>query len=223
MKIDNKFLTSTPLFKGISEQELTGLEACMNFDVKEFSKDEVIYMSGSSIDSLGLVLSGEVMIERYDFWGNKNIMQVVTVGDVFGESFAALKDQEILFNVIAKLDCKILFIETSKIITMCPRACSFHTKFISNLVSILARKNINLSSKIIHTGEKSIRARVMNYLSDEAFKAKSKVFTIPFNRQQMADYLQVDRSALSAELSKMKDEGLIEYRKNEFSLRKMEV
>lgn len=211
-------LKNTPLFDGISDFEIEALQACMSFDLKEFKKDEIIFMNGDVIDSLGLLLEGEIIIERYDFWGNKNLWQLIEKNDIFGESFAALDGEELMFNVLAKTDVKIVFIETSKIITRCSKSCALHTKFISNLLKILARKNLNLSSKIIHTSEKSIRSRVMNYLSDQAFKHKSQSFVIPFNRQEMADYLLVDRSALSNELSKMKTEGLIDFWKNQFTL-----
>ena len=216
--IDTNLLKDTALFKGISESEIKILQNCMNFELQEYKKDEIILMNGKKISSLGLVIKGELVIERYDFWGNKNLWQLISEKDIFGESFAALKNEELIFNVIAKTDATIVFIETSNIIKTCPKSCDFHTKFISNLLEILARKNLNLSNKIIHTSEKSIRDRVMSYLSDQAFKQKSKSFNIPFNRQEMADYLLVDRSALSNELSKMKKEGLIDYWKNSFKL-----
>lgn len=217
--IDPKLLKDAELFSDLTGPEIMALQNCMDFDLKTYEKDEIILHNGDLISSLGLVIEGSVMAERYDFWGNKNLWQLIEKNDIFAESFAAIKGQELYFNIVAKSDCKIVFIETSKIIRTCSKACGFHTKFIANLLQILARKNINLSNKIIHTSEKSIRSRVMNYLSDQAFKNKSQTFTIPFNRQEMADYLFVDRSALSKELSKMKEDGLIDYWKNQFSLK----
>ncbi|MDO5027377.1 MAG: Crp/Fnr family transcriptional regulator [Tissierellia bacterium] len=219
--IDPKLLKDASLFEGLDEKEISALQHCMKFDLKTYKKDEIILHNGDTVESIGLVMDGSVIVERYDFWGNKNIWQLIDKNDIFAESFAAIQGQELIFNIIAKSDAKIVFIETSKIITTCSRACSFHTKFISNLLKILARKNLNLSNKIIHTSEKSIRSRVMNYLSDQAFKNKSQTFTIPFNRQEMADYLLVDRSALSKELSKMKEDGIIDFWKNQFKLKKI--
>lgn len=213
-----KFLQETELFAGISAEEFDALKYCISFEEKKYKKDEIIFLNGQKIKNLGLIIDGQVILERYDYWGNKNIVQVIEQGDIFGESFAAIEGEEIPFNVITMTDCHILFIENSELIHMCHKGCNFHNKFIANLFKILARKNIALSSKIIHTSEKSIRARVMNYLSDMAFSKKKESFSIPFNRQQMADYLLVDRTALSKELSRMQEEGLIKFWKNEFSL-----
>lgn len=193
---------------------------CLQASCRTYRKNETICRSGDQIHSLGMVLLGSVNIENDDVWGNKNILDNVGAGQVFAETYACLPEEPLMVSVTAAEDCEILFLNVEKILTTCPAACPHHVRLIRNLVSVMARKNMNLTHKIFHTSPKSIRDRLLSYLSAQAVTQGKYRFEIPFNRQQLADYLRVDRSAMSNELSKMKKEGLITCEKNLFCLKK---
>lgn len=212
------FLENTPLFRGISPKEVDALKQCLSFTERKYKKQEIIYRSGEYIHSIGIVLSGQVCIEHNDIWGNNSILDRLGSGQIFAESYACSPNTPLLVNVVASTDVTVLFLDVNRIVQMCHHACSYHARLIQNLLAISAQKNINLSRKIFHTSAKSIRGRILSYLSAQATAGGSTHFDIPFNRQQLADYLNVDRSALSNELSKMKREGILLYHKNHFTI-----
>lgn len=212
------FLKDTELFKGIDENEISILGKCTKIYEKTYFKNELIFKSGDKIDVIALIIEGKVVLEHYDAWGNTSIVQLLNKHKVFGEAYALLDDTSMLFNVRALEDCKILFVEIKNITSQCPYDCPVHPRLVSNLMHIMAKRNFEMNQKIIHTSGKSIRSRIISYLSFESTKNNSNKFSIPFNRQQLADYLKVDRSALSNELSKMKFENLIDFKKNEFQI-----
>ena len=162
--------------------------------------------------------SGSVNIVVNFYWGSSNIFGHVEKGSIFAENYASIPGQELLCDVVAAEECEILFLNMRQLSSTCSKACSFHNRLIQNLLSISAKKNLGLSSRMMHIAPKGIRDRLLSYLSEQALKNGSSHFLIPFDRQQLADYLGVDRSALSNELSKMQKDGLITYRKNEFTL-----
>lgn len=214
------FLTKTALFRGTTEKEAESMLHCLQASSRVYRKNEAVCRSGDQIHSLGMMLSGSVNIENDDVWGNKNILDNVGAGQVFAETYACLPEEPLMVSVTAAEDSEILFLNVEKILTACPTACPHHVRLIRNLVSVMARKNLNLTHKIFHTSPKSIRDRLLSYLSAQAVTQGKYRFEIPFNRQQLADYLRVDRSAMSNELSKMKKEGLITFEKNSFCLKK---
>lgn len=213
------FLTKTMLFRGCTAEEVESMLQCLGAESKTFAKGEVIYHAGDAVTAMGLVLSGSVNIENDDVWGNKSILGNVSPGQVFAETYACVPGEPMMVNVVAAEAAEVLFLHTSRLLQTCPSACTFHSKLIRNLLTVMAQKNLNLSRRIFHTSSKSIRGRLLSYLSFEAMQQGSYSFTVPFNRQQLADYLGVDRSALSNELSKMQREGLLHYEKNTFQLR----
>ena len=158
---------------------------------------------GETTAAVGLVLSGSVHIIQEDFWGERQILNDCGEGQLFGESYACIQSEPLMVSVIAAEKSEVLFLDINKVMTVCSSACTFHSRLIRNLLSIIAGKNLMLTRKIDHMGRKTIREKVLAYLSFHATKQGSRTFEIPFNRQQLADYLSVDRSALSAELSKM--------------------
>ena len=211
-------LLATPLFNGINQNDLQTLLKCLNAVKKEYKKGSTILQEGTSVEQIGLVLEGMVLITHSDVWGNTHILNSLTLGDVFGESYALSRQQVLLVNVKAVEDTKILFLDVSHLIRTCGTSCQFHHQIIQNLLEISSSKNIQLSRRIFYTSAKSIRARLMAYFSDCVKNNNRYLFQIPFDRQQLADYLSVDRSALSNELSKMQKDGLIEYEKNTFKI-----
>ena len=212
------FLENTQLFRGISESEIAELLLCLGAHERKFQKDDVIFRAGSPVDEFGLVLSGSVNIVVNLYWGNSIIFGHVSKGEVFAENYAAIPGKEPVCDVVACEDTHVLFLKMQSVMTTCRMGCAYHNRIIQNMLRISAQKNLNMSSRMMHTASKSLRERLLSYLSEQALERGSAHFTIPFNRQQLADYLAVNRSAMSNELSKMQEEGLITFRKNEFIL-----
>ena len=216
--MDYLFLSNTMLFHGTTPEEVKTMLGCLQAEQKTFRKGQMIYRAGDAVSSMGLILSGSVSIENDDIWGNKSILDTATAGQVFAETYACVPAEPMMVSVVASAPTEVLFLNVKRILSLCPNSCSHHAKIIQNLLSISARKNLNLSRRIFHTSAKSIRGRLLSYLSHQSIIHGSREFTIPFSRQQLADYLSVDRSALSNELSKMQKEGLLKTERNHFVL-----
>lgn len=213
-----KIIQSSKLFHGIKSEDIPSLLPCLNATQQTFRKDNFVYQLGDTTAKVGLVLTGCLHIIKEDYGGNRSILSEVLPGEVFGETYACLKKEAFTVSCVTTLPSTILFLEIHKIITVCSSACNFHTRLIQNLMILLAEKNLLLTQKLDHVTQRSTKEKVLSYLSAQATRNHSNTFTIPFNRQQLADYLSVDRSALSSELSKLKKEGLIDYHKNSFTL-----
>ncbi len=219
MEINTKILKNSLLFQGITETDIASALSCMSATPLTYQKGNFIFRSGETTESVGLVLTGCVHIIKEDFWGNRTILMEATAGKLFGETYASLPNLPLEVSVVATEPCTILFLNMNKIMTLCSNTCSFHTKLIKNMLSIFAHKNLLLTQKMEHTSQRSTREKLLSYLSSESIKNSSSSFEISFNRQQLADYLSVDRSAMSNELSKLREEGVLEYRKNWFHLK----
>ena len=217
--MDLNFLQSTLLFQGSSTEEIDAMLKCLGTKEQSFSRGTVILHAGDTVRSIGLVLAGRVQIENDDLWGNKSVLDSVGPGQVFAETYACIPGEPMMVSAVAAENCDILFLNASRVLTSCPSACSHHSRLVQNLLLLSARKNLNLSRRIFHTSPKSIRGRLLSYLSFQAVVHQSREFTIPFNRQQLADHLSVDRSAMSAELGRMRDEGILETERNYFQLK----
>lgn len=214
------FLTSTPIFRGISEKEISSILPCLKAEEKIYEKGDYIYRIGDHIHAMGILLSGKVSIENDDFWGNKTILNIITPGNVFAETYACIPGAQLMVNAVAICQSNVLYLDMGHLMEPCSNNCSFHNKLIRNLLTISAQKNLNLSRRSFHTAAKTIRGRLLSYLSYEAASHGSYEFDIPFNRQQLADYLNLDRSALSNELSKMARDGFLTVDRNHFVLSK---
>lgn len=217
--MDYNFLEKTILFRGVSDEEIKEMLVCLGGEVKHYTKGETVYHAGDVVASLGLILSGSVHIENDDFWGNRSILDHVGPGQVFAETYACVSGEPLMVSVTAAEETEILFLNTGRLLQTCSNTCGHHHKLIRNLLAASAQKNLNLSRRIFHTSAKSIRGRLLSYLSYQALRHNSHFFEIPFNRQQLADYLSVDRSALSNELGKMQKEGILTVKKNAFCLK----
>ena len=169
--------------------------------------------------SIGIVLSGLLHIVRDDYWGNRDIVSPVEPGELFAEAFVCGGAKKLPVSVIAVEPSEVMRFDFNRITRTCSSACVFHTRLIQNMISTLARKNIQLMEKIECLAQRSTRSKVLSYLSAVAKRQKSGDVEIPFNRQELADYLSVDRSALSAELCRMRDEGLLAFQKNKFCIK----
>lgn len=219
MKKYFKVLKNSALFSNISENDLENILKCLSSKNKFYKKNDFIFSEEDSTNYAGIVISGSVCVIKEDFWGNRAILDKLEVGDLFGEAYALADMDSLPISVIATQDCEVVLINCKKILKTCSNACSFHTRLVNNLMKILASKNISLNQKIYHLVKRTTREKLISYLSEQAEKQKSNIFKIPFNRQELADYLSVDRSAMSHELSKLKNEGIIEFNKSEFRLK----
>jgi len=204
-----QILKQCSLFKGIDPAEIEKLLNCLKSHEKTYQKNETIIRQGDIIHEIGLVLDGQAHIYHIDFWGNKTIISEIKASEFFLESYACALQQEIDLNVVATEITTILFLDISHLIRSCQHSCSFHHKIIQNLLSIVSNKNVLLTQKIHHLTRRTTQEKIL-----------SLTFEIPFNRQQLADYLAVERSALSSELSKLQKNGIIAYKKNTFQLKK---
>lgn len=218
MTNDDLLLLQTSVFTGITTDEIRDMLSCLSARETTFSKDEIIFSYGETITGIGIVLEGSVHIVKEDFWGNANLMAECAPGDIFGEAYAINSTEPLEMNIFAASTCRILFLEVSKILTVCPSACAFHNRLIRNLLTLVSRKNFQLNRKLEHMSKRTTREKLLSYLSIESKKANASTFTIPFNRQQLADYLSVDRSAMSNELCKLRDAGILEFNKNTFTI-----
>lgn len=218
--INYSFLSHTSLFQGTSENEIKEMLSCLCAKVQTFHKNETIYHVGTRISALGIVLDGSISLENDDIWGNKHIIDTIRPGQVFAETYATVPNEPLLVNVIALEPSTVLFLQVEKLLTTCTNACTHHQKLIHNLLFVSAQKNIKLSHKIFHMSPKTIREKLLSFLSYQSVCANSYEFEISYNRQQLADYLGVDRSALSTELSKMQKEGILTFHKNSFHILK---
>ena len=212
-------LSNTQLFRGLEEAEITSLLGCLNATTRSFQKGEVILSEGNITENIGILLSGLAVISCNDIWGNTSILGHVAPGSVFAEVYACIPGEPMLVTVSAAEDTSILFMNVGRVLTTCTNACPFHTRLVRNLLTVCAHRNLQLSQRIQHTSSKSIRGRLMSYFSEYAKRTGSNSFLIPYNRQQLADYLNVDRSTMCNELSKMQKDGIIEYSKNQFLLK----
>ena len=212
-------LRTSGIFSGISEEETEKMLHCLEVRPETFQKDEYILRAGDLVEAFGVVITGKVMIIQEDFWGNRNILAAVGEGQCFAETFACSPGAVLNVSVMAQTNVQVLFLSVKRILTTCPSTCSHHSRMIRNLLSEVAEKNLRLNEKITHLGQRSRRAKILSYLSAEAQRHGSAEFDIAFSRQQLADYLSVDRSGLSMELSRMQEEGLLEYRKKHFVLK----
>jgi len=218
MSFDSDKLKENIIFNGMTPDEINQALNELCAIEKAYKKNSFILRAGDITESLGLVLSGSVTIESNDMWGNRTILSNVGEGGFFAETYALLENEPLLVDVRANENCQILFFKVGSLKKLKSNMNLWSFKLISNLLMISANKNLHLSGRSFHTSPKTIRGRVMAYLNSVSLKKGSNEFDIPFDRQQLADYLNLERSALSKELGKMKKDGLIEVRKNHFKL-----
>lgn len=209
-------LANTQLFRGITQEEIDSLLRCLGATERTCKKGEIIFMEGSPTEQIGVVISGMVIIELSDVWGNNSVLSSIGPGGTFAEAYACVPDEPLMVNVTAAEDATILLLNVGQMLTPCSHSCACHLGLIRNLLTLCAGKNLQLSRRILHTGPKLIRKRLLSYFSECIKRGGSYSFDIPYNRQQLADYLSVERSALSNELSLMQRDGILRYNRNHF-------
>ena len=216
--MENSVLSECILFRQLSEEEIPQVLAVLQAQEKRFKKGAQILSAGHTTEWMGLVLSGSVTVQSNDLWGNRTILSHIGRDGYFAASFAWLRDEIMLVDVVANEDCRVLFLNIGILRTSSQEQHPWAARLLANLLSIAAQKNLTFTGRIFHTSPKSARARIMAYLNSIAMQKQSREFDIPFDRQQLADYLNLERSVISKELGRMRDEGLIRTRKNHFVL-----
>lgn len=217
--MDTRQLQQSMLFRGMTELEITKALQVLEAHEKSFQKGETLLIAGTITERMGLVLEGSVTIESNDVWGNRTIISHVGQGQVFAETYALLENEPMLVDVTASEDCRVFFLRSGRIQSLKNSLEPWALKYITNLLTISMHKNLILSGRSFHTAPKTIRGRVMAYLNSVSLQKHSREFDIPFDRQQLADYLNLERSALSKELGKMQKDKLIFCKKNHFLIR----
>jgi CRP-like cAMP-binding protein len=212
------FLAGSPLFAGVSEIDLEAMIKCLGCAFKRYRKGESICLAGSVVNEIGVIVSGKAHIIKNDAWGNQNILAELSPGDTFAEAIVCGGVGVLPVSVLAAADTEVMFADFQRIITQCANICVFHALLIRNMVGILARKTIMLQGKMEHITKRTTKQKLLSYLSEQSRLHGSRAFEVPFDRQGLADYLSVERSALSAEMSKLKAEGVIGYRKSRFEI-----
>ncbi len=207
--MEHQALSHCALFADMHEGELSAILSCLNARTRQYKKGEYILKSGSGLTRVGIVLSGCVHLIQEDYWGNRFLMSQVCSGEEFGEAFACAPNEVLPLSAYAAQDTEVLFIDYQRIATVCSSACTFHVRLIKNMLFSMAQKNIALTKKIEHASKRSLREKILSYLSSQALHAGSPHVDIPFTRQELADYLAVDRASLCRSLGALQDEGLI--------------
>ena len=218
MKKYFEILRKCPLFDGISDEDLDKLLVCLGAKVMSFGKKYTILAEGLPANHIGIMLSGAAQVVQMDYYGNRSIVAGVGEAEIFGESFACAEVSVLPVAVIASKNCEVMLIDSSRILHSCSNACGFHQQLILNVMKDLAKKNLMFHQKIEILSKRTTREKLMTYLLMQAKSKGTSSFRIPFDRQELADYLEVDRSGLSAEISKLRAEGILESERSNFTL-----
>lgn len=211
-------LMENSLFSGISREELGSLLSCLSAKTVTFQKGAPVFLEGDRAGFIGFVLDGAVQIVHDDFYGNRSLLTVAEKGELFGESYACANVDAMPVSGYAVQETKLMWLECKKMLTVCSNACHFHTALVKNLLQVVAQKNLLLGRKIQFMSQKTTQEKLMAYLLDQAKQKGNPEFSIPLSRQALADYLGVERSAMSAELSKLRHAGILESKGSSFRL-----
>ena len=207
-----------PLFAGIRPEDMEGMLGCIGYHVRAYEKGEIIAFEEENINHVGVVLTGAVDMLKEDLWGNRTMLVRAYPEDVFGETFACGEDSLSVVTFAAAENSRVLFLSFCRVMHTCTHACVFHQTLIENMVRLIARKNRELMRKVEVVSKKTLREKILAYLSIQAQTQGKNSFEIPLGRVEWAEYLCADRSALTRELAKMKEEGLINYQRNSFEI-----
>lgn len=218
MKDSLAILQTCPLFAGVLPGEMEAMLSCLGARKVGVGKDQAVFREGDPATFVGVVLSGAIRILREDFYGNRSVVGQVEPGELFGETFSCALVATLPVSAVAAQTSEVLLLDCRRILTSCSNACAFHSRLVGNLVQVLANKNLGLNQKLDIASRRTTRDKLMAYLLAQAKQQGSSQFTIPFDRQALADYLGVERSAMSAELSRLQKEGVLETRKSWFHL-----
>ena len=211
-------LKQTKLFSGVGDDEIYSMLSCLGASLRVYKKGDFVLRQGELLNSILVLAEGNLHIQSDDYWGNRSILGEISAGEMFGEAYAAPESGALMNDVVAVTDSAVVYFDVNRILTTCSSACRFHAIVVQNLFFAISEKNRKLVQKLGLLSKRTTREKLISYLSEQAKKQNSASFSIPFTRQQLADFLSVDRSAMSNELCKMRDEGMIRFEKNRFIL-----
>ncbi len=214
-------LRESPFFRDLTESEVLSVLHCIGAAVVKKEKGTWLLRAGDTTQVMGLILSGSVLVIQEDLWGNRNLLTRCGPGDFFGETYAAKPDTVLNVSVVSETDCEVMLLNVKRLLTTCTAACEHHRRLIRNLVCILADRILAFNEKITLLSKRTTKEKLLSYLTAESVRQGSAAFTIPYNRQELADYLCVERAAMSAELSKLQKQGLLETKRNHFVLHRV--
>lgn len=218
MKEFHPILERCSLFEGIRMEDLSAMMGCIGGRTVSVSKGQPVFREGDPATHVGMVLCGAVRMVREDYYGNRSIVAHIGPSELFGETYACAGITSLPISIVADVDSTVLLMDCRRITVSCSNACTFHNRVIFNLLRLVATKNLVFDQKIQITSKRSTREKLMAFLLNQAKLHGSNTFSIPYDRQELADYLEVDRSGLSAEISKLRREGVLESEKNRFTL-----
>lgn len=211
-------LSQCPLFDGIAPENIGAMLACLNARTLSSTKGQTLFFEGAPATDVGIVLQGAVQMVREDYYGNRSIVAHIGPGGLFGETYACAGISALPVSMVACEDCRVLCVDCRRITQSCTNACAFHSRIVFNLLRLVAEKNLMFDQKIQITSKRTTREKLMTYLLNQAKQHNSSRFTIPYDRQELADYLEVDRAGLSAEIGKLRREGVLKSDKSQFEL-----
>lgn len=218
MKDYFEFLTKTQLFAGISVKDIPILLERLKARVEKFTRDDYVRIEGDPADFIGIVLEGKIQILNEDYFGNRSITATFEKGALFGEAFSCAGVKKLTVDILSCADTDIMFIDSRYFLIGCGGGCEFQHTLLENLLKIMAKKNMLLNKKLQYSSHKTTSEKIMAYLHDQAKINHSPEFIIPYNRQELADFLGVERSAMSAEIGKLVKQGAIETKRSYFRL-----
>lgn len=211
-------LSASDLFYGMTSEELSSMLHCLGAKVVDIQKGDPVFLEGAPAGFVGIVLEGGIQVVQEDYFGNRSVIHHSGPGDVFAEAFSFTGLDTMPVSGYALKNSRCMILSCRRMMTVCSNACTFHNRLVKNLLTLVSRKNLMLNEKIRFMSQRTTREKLLAYLSDQAKKTGSAEFTIPYDRQALADYLNVDRSAMSAEISKLKNDGILEVKGSHFRL-----
>lgn len=213
-----QIIRNTGLFTGISDQEATAMSKCLGAETRRCMPGEILWREGDRVEQIGIVISGRIDVIKRDWWGNEIALSSNGPGSVICLEYACSGDRGIDVSIVSSGHAEVVLFWIAKVVRVCKSSCEFHSRLINNLVRMLSKGCMDMNRRLDELSKKTIRDKLRAYLSDCAKDAGSNEFTVPLNRQEMADHLNVDRSALSAELGRMRNDGILDFNKNQFVL-----
>ena len=218
MKNYEEILRKVPLFGGICDAERDQMLTCLEARQQRYAAGEIILLAGQPVEVIGILLAGRAQVIREDFSGSRTILTELVPGEMFAEAFVCAGVKALPVTVLSVSECSVLTIDYRRMIQTCPSSCPFHAQMIQNMLAVLANKNLLLNRRMGHLSKRTTREKLLSYLLEQAAAQGSDTFTIPFSRQELADYLCVERSAMSAVLGKLREEGVLSFHRNHFTL-----
>ena len=204
------------LFENVQNNEVLELLKCIGIKTKVFRKNAFILKAGSKIDYLAVILGGRAVMSKTDSFGKQTVIEELKMNDIFGHKIVCCGLDKSPVDVIAENECEVLFLPFEKVVTPCAKLCPYHLQLIKNVMKMISKRNSLLNDKIDIIGQKTTRDKIMALL--ETYHNGQRVFSIPYTREEMAKFLCVDRSAMSRELCRMRDEGILKFSKNHFEI-----